>query len=183
MNQFARSLEVLRDAGVDFVVIGGVAHAAHGGTYTTYDLDICYDRSPSNIARPAKALEPYHARLRGVTEQIPFRLDTEVITQGMNLMLTTDLGDLDLFGEVPGLGVHPQVLALTEVLELAGRRYHVLSVEGLIRAKRAAARPKDLLVLPELEALREVEWRMKRERNVEEGVSSANEDESRRNSS
>ena len=32
----------------------------------------------------------------------------------------------------------------------------VLSLDALITAKRAASRPKDLLVLPELEALREI---------------------------
>jgi hypothetical protein len=32
----------------------------------------------------------------------------------------------------------------------------VLSLDALIVAKRAAGRPKDLLVLPELEALREI---------------------------
>jgi hypothetical protein len=32
----------------------------------------------------------------------------------------------------------------------------ILSLEGLIKAKRALGRTKDLLVLPELEALREV---------------------------
>ena len=32
----------------------------------------------------------------------------------------------------------------------------VLTLDALIVAKRAAGRPKDLLVLPELEALREV---------------------------
>jgi hypothetical protein len=32
----------------------------------------------------------------------------------------------------------------------------VLTLEGLIKAKRAAGRTKDLLVLPELEALREM---------------------------
>jgi len=34
-------------------------------------------------------------------------------------------------------------------------KIRILSLDGLIQAKRTANRPKDLLVLPELEAMRE----------------------------
>jgi hypothetical protein len=40
-------------------------------------------------------------------------------------------------------------------MELFGFEARVLSIEGLILAKRAAGHPKDLLVLPELEAMQE----------------------------
>jgi hypothetical protein len=161
MNRFARTLEVLIGAGVDLVVIGGVAHAVQGGTHLTYDLDICYGRSAANVARLAKALEPHHPRLRGVVEELPFVLDSVTISRGLNFTLTTDLGDLDLFGEVAGLGAYDRVRDLSKVVPLFGFGCRVLSVEGLVRAKRAAARTKDLLVLPELEALLEVESRLK----------------------
>ena len=41
-------------------------------------------------------------------------------------------------------------------MNLFGLQCLVLSLDALIVAKRAAGRPKDLLVLPELEALREI---------------------------
>jgi hypothetical protein len=41
-------------------------------------------------------------------------------------------------------------------MNLFGMRCLVLSLEALIKTKRAAGRTKDLLVLPELEALHEV---------------------------
>ena len=41
------------------------------------------------------------------------------------------------------------------VVDLFGYRFAVLSLDGLISSKRAAGRQKDLLALPELEALRE----------------------------
>ena len=40
-------------------------------------------------------------------------------------------------------------------VELFGHDFDVLTLEALIASKRAAGHPKDLLVLPELEALRE----------------------------
>jgi hypothetical protein len=157
MNDFERSLRALADAGVDFVIIGGVAASAHGSAYLTYDLDICYDRNPANIQRLAEALQPHTPRLRGAPAGLPFRFEPSTISSGMNFTLTTDLGDLDLFGEVTGIGQYDKVKALAITVELFGRNYDVLSAEGLILSKRAAGRPKDLLVLPELEALREIQ--------------------------
>jgi len=155
MNDFERCLNVLLDAGVEFVIIGGVAGAAHGSASVTYDLDVCYDRSSANIRRLIEALSPYHPRLRGAPDNLPFHFDVPTLTRGLNFTLVTDLGDLDVFGEVAGVGSYRDVRASSEALELFGRPCLVLSLEGLIRSKRASRRTKDLLVLPELEALRE----------------------------
>jgi predicted nucleotidyltransferase len=163
MNDFERSLKILCDAGVRFVIIGGVAASAHGFAYLTYDLDLCYDRAPDNIERLAKALEPYHPRLRGAPDDLPFCFDTTTIGNGMNFTLTTDVGDIDLFGEVIGIGGYKDVKGLSITVVLSGFQCAVLSLEGLIQSKRAAARPKDLLTLPEIEALREIETQIKRQ--------------------
>lgn len=71
----------------------------------------------------------------------------------MTFTLTTDLADIDLLGEVLGLGVYEAVYAVSEEIEVYGLPCSVLTLEGLIRAKRAAGRPKDLRALYELEAL------------------------------
>jgi hypothetical protein len=73
--------------------------------------------------------------------------------------LRTDLGDLDLLGEVSGLGGYDGVLAAAEATELYGRTVHVLTIEGLLKAKRAAGRRKDLEAIVELEALQELHRR------------------------
>jgi hypothetical protein len=163
MNDYLKLLKILCAAQVRFVVIGGAAAAAQGSTYATYDLDICYDRGSDNIERLAKALEPYQPRLRGVPDNLPFCFDTTTIRNGMNFTLTTDVGDIDLFGEVAGIGGYKDVNVFSISLVLFGFQCAVLSLEGLIRSKRAAARPKDLLILPEIEALREIETRVKRQ--------------------
>jgi hypothetical protein len=157
MNDYLKTLQVLCDAEVRFVIIGGAAAAAHGSTYPTYDLDICYDRSPESIERLADALKPFHPRLRGVSDKLPFCFDAATIARGMNFTLATDLGDIDLFGEVAGIGGYKDVSALSIPLNIAGWQCPVLSLDGLIQSKRATARPKDVLVLAEMEALREME--------------------------
>jgi hypothetical protein len=103
------------------------------------------------------ALEPFHPRLRGVENDLPFCFDAATIAHGMNFILTTDIGEIDLFGEVTGIGGYKDASALSITLELFGFRCAVLSLDGLIRCKRASARPKDLLILREIEALRQME--------------------------
>lgn len=65
------------------------------------------------------------------------------------------MGDVDLIGEVAGVGDYPAVAATSMPVELFGKEYAVLTLDALIASKRAAGRPKDLQALPELEALRE----------------------------
>lgn len=71
----------------------------------------------------------------------------------MNFTFTTDVGDLDIFGEVTGLGSYEKALAFSEEMNIFGGPCNVLTLEGLIKTKRATRRAKDLRLLPELEAL------------------------------
>jgi hypothetical protein len=160
MNVFRRILDVLANAGADFVIIGGVAATAHGSARVTFDLDICYERSRANLDRLTESLNPYNPRLRGAPAGLPFRFDVPTIQRGMNFTLTTDLGDLDLLGEIAGVGQYPQALALSVTIEFLGRSYQVLGLEGLIRSKRVAGRSKDFEALSELEALHEIQARL-----------------------
>jgi predicted nucleotidyltransferase len=153
---FERTLTLLSDAGVQFVIIGGLAVTIHGSSYVTYDLDICYARDDENLIRLARALQPVNPRLRGAPAGLPFSFDEETLKRGLNFTLTTDLGDIDLIGEVTGVGDYPVVVATSMPVELFGTQYAVLTLDALIVSKRAAGRPKDLQALLELEALREV---------------------------
>lgn len=155
MIDFEQALTVLARAQVRFVIVGGLAVTIHGSAYVTFDLDFCNARDPENLSRLAQALRPYNPRLRGAPEGLPFRLDADALKNGLNFTLTTDLGDIDLLGEVAGLGDYTAALAASTPVELFGTSFDVLTLEALIISKRAAGRPKDLLVLPELEALRE----------------------------
>ena len=150
------TIRILHGAGVEFVVIGGVAMGLQGSAHLTRDIDFCYARTPKNIELLAKALEPFRPVLRGAPPGLPFRFDAKTIANGLNFTLTTDLGDLDFLGEVSGLGFFQEVLAMTDVRNVGGVNCRVLSIEGLIKSKIAAGRPRDLYVLPELRGLSEL---------------------------
>ncbi len=149
----------MSEASVEYILIGGLAAIAHGSAYVTYDVDICYERSPANVERLCRALAPLRPTLRGAPKDLPFRFDPPTVLAGLNFTLETELGALDLFGEVAPFGQFPEVVEYSEIAELFGWRVRVLSLEALIRAKQAAGRSKDLLVIPELEALLELRKR------------------------
>jgi predicted nucleotidyltransferase len=150
------TIRILYDAGVEVVVIGGAAMGLQGSAHLTRDIDFCYARTPKNMERLAKALETYRPVLRGAPPSLPFHFDAKTIANGLNFTLSTDLGDLDFFGEVSGLGSFDEVLAASETKDVGGVDCRVLSLEGLIKAKTASGRPRDLYVLPELRALSEL---------------------------
>jgi hypothetical protein len=108
------------------------------------------------MERLAKALELFHPVLRGAPSDLPFRFDAKTIANGLNFTLTTDLGDLVFLGEVSGLGSFQGVLGASDVKNVGGVECRVLSLEGLIKSKIAAGRPRDLYVLPELRGLNEI---------------------------
>ncbi len=145
----------LADHQVRFVIIGGVALVSRGVQRSTEDLDISYARDRENLNRLATALEAIHPTLRGVPPGLPFVLDLATLRAGLNFTLDTDLGPLDLLGEVAGLGSFEHVDAAAGELEIEGRRLLVLTLDGLERAKRAAGRPKDLIDLSLIHKLRQ----------------------------
>src|SRR5258708_486579 len=157
MTDFTRILKTLVKGGVDFVIIGGVAATTHGAARATWDLDICYARSKDNLERTVCALLPFHPRLRGAPENLPFLWDAETLQSGLNFTLTTDLGALDLLGEVAGVGEYHQVKKDARVERVFGVPCAVISLPALIAAKRAAGRVKDKEALHELEALLEAQ--------------------------
>ena len=155
--QLRELLARLAEHQIRFSVIGGVALIARGVQRSTEDLDIAYARDRENLARLARALQDIHPRLRGVPADLPFVLDEASLRRGLNFTLDTDLGPLDLRGEVAGLGSFELVDAASSELEIGGTKMLVLSLEGLERAKRAAGRPKDLVDLGYIRALRAIE--------------------------
>lgn len=156
MIDYKTALKMLTDAHVSFVAVGAYAGVVQGSGQVTRDLDICYERSPENMRRLAAALAPYHPQLRGAPAGLPFVLDERTLARGMNFTLQTDFGDIDLLGELSGIGQFPELVRDAVSIELDGQQICVASLDALIRSKRAAGRAKDLNALPELEALKEL---------------------------
>lgn len=95
---------------MDFILVGGVAAAAHGSPRATQVVDIVYRRGVDNLDTLAAAVAPLQPALRGAPPGLPFRLDEPTLRAGLNFTLTTTLGWLDLLGEIAGGGGYEQLL-------------------------------------------------------------------------
>jgi hypothetical protein len=163
---FKTALKTLIEGQVKFIVVGAYAGVMQGTAQVTRDLDICYERSQENLKRLAAALAPYHPRLRGAPAGLPFVLDARTLAQGMNFTFETDFGEIDLLGELSGVGQFAELARDAVLIELYSMPVRVASLDALIKSKRAAGRPKDLLALPELEALKEMLAAAKNEKSA-----------------
>jgi hypothetical protein len=145
MNQDYRDLIAEFNAhGVEFIVVGAHALAAHGHVRATKDLDVWVRPTSDNAQRVMAALQSFGAALCDLTVK-----------------------DLSVPGTVFQIGVEPvriDVITAIDGVEFAGawvsraktkfadQSASVLSREDLIRNKKASGRTQDLADLEWLEA-------------------------------
>ena len=151
------TLQALHDAGVEFVLSGGVAARMHGSPSLTRDIDICYARDRDNLERLATMLRKYHAYLRGqaIDDDLPFVLDARTLQAGGNFTFSTDLGSLDILAVPAGVEGFDDLAKRAELVDLGGFSVRVATLDDLIRMKRAAGRAKDRAEVEILSALRD----------------------------
>lgn len=153
MTDFPKLIGALVEAGVEFIIVGGLAATVHGSSRLTQDVDVVYDRNPDNLSRIKRALQPHRPYLRGAPPGLPFDWSVATLRRGLNFTLNTTLGDVDLLGEITGGGTYGELLPHSLEIELFGLACRCLDLPTLIQTKRAAGRPRDLEVIAELEAL------------------------------
>jgi predicted nucleotidyltransferase len=151
----ASLLRALLEGGVDFVVIGGLAAQAHGSPLITEDLDICFGLDRSNLERLSVVLDELAAIRRDMPPGVRAPLDARALRAGDVFTLRTMFGDLDLLARPdPGLD-HDQLRSRATRFDFDGMTVWIADLEDVIAMKRAAGRPKDLLAIEHLGALRE----------------------------
>ncbi len=155
MTDFDALIGALGEAGVEFIIVGGLAATIHGSSRLTQDIDAVYARSDENIERLVTALRAHEPYLRGAPPNLPFEWSSATIRRGLNFTLTTTIGDIDLLGEITGGGGYEDLLPHSIVVDLFGHECRCLDLPWLIKTKRAAGRPRDLEAIAELEALLE----------------------------
>jgi hypothetical protein len=152
-------LAELTEAGVDFLIIGGVAVGYHGHVRATKDVDVVPKPDQTNYARLVGALEKLEAQVEGADDfddaELPDPFDPSVLAERGNWVLHTRLGRLDIMqwqGEGP-LWEKLEDKAVTD--EIAGLRVCMVGYEDLLSLKEDAARPEDRLDLKRLREARE----------------------------
>lgn len=151
-------LIALTEAGVEFIVIGGVAVGVHGFVRATKDLDIVPNPAPDNLARLARLLSSIDAQHIGLgdfaSEEFPFDpTNPTELAEGGNFRLETSHGPMDILQWVSGIEgnpAYPELAQETLDVDFRGTKIRVCGIEHLKSMKRAAGRKQDLNDLSEL---------------------------------
>jgi hypothetical protein len=155
-------LRQLHTAGVDYVLIGGLAVNAWGVIRSTKDVDICPSPDAQNLRRLADLLSRLGVRQLGVgddgfkEDELPFDpRQPEDLAEGGNFRLETPLGILDIMQWIPGIeadNAYTTLAANMRVANAFGIEIQVCSLANLREMKRTAGRPQDLQDLAELDS-------------------------------
>ena len=156
-------LQVLSRHRVRFVLIGGFAGRLWGSNTITNDLDICYARDRPNLEALAAVLREVGATLRGAPKDLPFLLDAQTLERGDHFTFDTKFGDFDCLGTPAGSKGFQDLVDGSVEMVVDSVPVLVAALQDLIRLKRTAARPKDLVEVEILAALREEIERKRRD--------------------
>jgi hypothetical protein len=156
-------LAVLAAHGVEYIVVGGYAVAAHGFARATKDVDICPDPGEENLGRLGRALAELEAVPIGLDEfegEFDPEPNLDGLRMGGNWTLMTKHGRLDImqtfsFDEAAGgEGSHRDLASHAVDRTFMGHAVRFCGYEDLLRMKRAADRAQDRVDVETLKAAR-----------------------------
>ncbi|HMJ71900.1 MAG TPA: hypothetical protein VK471_00900 [Solirubrobacterales bacterium] len=135
---------MLHEKDVRFVVIGGVAVAAHGYVRGTEDLDLVPDPDPENLDRLTTALDELGSTLPTVKgRRFDPTTDARVVRRGGNVTADTRFGGLDVVQRARGVPAYAQLDQDAVESELLGVPVRVCSLARLREMKEAQGRTQD----------------------------------------
>jgi hypothetical protein len=147
-SNFLTALRMLDEAGVEFVVVGGLAAVLNGAPVNTFDLDIVPARDEPNVAKLLGVIHTLDGFYRMQPER-RLKPDASHLSSPGHHNLITTCGPLDVLGTIGrGLG-YQDLLPHTIEMEIGeGVRVRVLNLATIITLKEELGGEKDLAVLP-----------------------------------
>ena len=159
MALFEPLFKALNDAGVRYVVVGGLAVVLHGHARLTVDVDLVVDLDEGQALRAIDALVGLGLRPRVPVNPRDFAdrsvRETWIRDRGMQVFSMFDPSNpmrmVDLFVDHPV--PFEELWSRSQEFELRDTIVRVASIPDLVRLKRLAGRPQDLADIEQLEAI------------------------------
>lgn len=149
MNDFAAALRDLNEAGIRYVIVGGLAVVRHGAVRATKDVDAAVAMDAENRSRLEALVERWEA-----TNPDGTPLRTTRLAPGGVLALRTRHCLVDILSEQLLPAPFDDVLARADVKRIDGVEAAICSLADLVAMKRATGRSSDQL---DLERLRDAQ--------------------------
>ena len=142
---FRDILSALSDAKADYLLVGGYALAFHGLPRATLDIDLWVRPSPDNADRILAALRQFGAPMEKFTRE-------ELCREDWVFQIGVEPRRIDFLTSLSGL-TFDEAWSRRKHLTLEGIEAQVIDKASLIRNKKAAGRPRDLVDAAALERL------------------------------
>lgn len=160
MSMYERLFARLNQAGVRYVVVGGVAVVLHGYARLTADVDLVIDLDPENVRLAIEVLQACGLRPLLPVEPFDFAVEEKrrdwIETKNLEVFSMRDprnpMLTVDLFAREPI--PFADLRSRATVVELGQERIAIASISDLIDMKRAANRAQDRIDIEQLEAIR-----------------------------
>lgn len=138
-----RVAQAFEAAHLEAVMIGNAAAALRGAPITTTDFDFMFRKTPGNLRKLKKV-----ADLLGATVMRPYYPVSDLYR-----LENDDLGlQIDFMSLIHGVRSFESLRSRAATMPIGHASLRVASLADIIRSKRAVGRPRDLAVLPILEA-------------------------------
>ena len=135
LNRLKEVFKSFQQHDVRYVVIGGIAAVLYGVPRATFDLDILIEASPQNAQRLIDGLIDAGMGTATLTSS------DEILSNEITIF--KDRVRIDVQLSTPGLQFE-QSWSRKQTMRYQGQEFYVVSIEDLIRSKRAAGRDVDL---------------------------------------
>jgi predicted nucleotidyltransferase len=150
---FDQLLRRLSEAGVEFVLVGGLAVNAWGVVRGTKDVDIVVAPDAENLKRIAKVAVEAHGHVQTGESFLstPFSIVAQ-LASGDRVAIETEIGLLDVVQGLDGVPPYEELRISAVDTEILGVKVSVCSIDALRKMKRAAGRPRDHADLEDLDS-------------------------------
>ena len=142
-SDFRDLLSIFNAHGVEYLVVGAFALAAHGRVRATGDIEIWVRPWAENAPRVIKSLVTFSAPLHDLTED-------DLVRPGLVFQIGVAPFRIDILTGIDGVEFSEAWPSRIQT-KFSDQPVGVLSVEHMIRNKRAAGRAQDLVDLEWLE--------------------------------
>jgi predicted nucleotidyltransferase len=150
---FDQLLRRLSEAGVEFVLVGGLAVNAWGVIRGTKDVDIVVAPDTENLKRIAELAVEIHGHVQTGESFLstPFSIAAQ-LASGERVAIETEMGLLDVVQGLDGVPSYVELRGSAIDTEILGVKVSVCSIEALRQMKLAAGRPRDRVDLEDLDS-------------------------------
>ncbi len=137
-------LQIFSDRGVEFLLVGAYALAAHGYPRATGDIDLWINPTSNNASRVIQALALFGAPLSDISQ-------SDFETPEIVFQIGIEPNRIDILTQISGVNDFKEAWLTRIEVTIEGIKIPVIGKDLFIRNKKSTGRPKDLADLAWLE--------------------------------